>query len=84
MPSLIAADFGHLADACVAAQKAGSDGLHLDIMDGHFVPNFTIGPDVVAMAKKVVGLPLHVHLMLQYPDKFIERFAEGIICIVGA
>ncbi len=77
LPSLLAADFGNLERDARRAEAAGADQLHLDIMDGHFVPNLSMGPDVVAMAKQVVGIPLSVHLMLTNPDRYIERFAEA-------
>lgn len=77
LPSLLAADFAVLGQECKRAEEAGADELHLDIMDGHFVPNLSFGPDVVAMAKKMVEIPLNVHLMLTHPDRYLERFAEA-------
>lgn len=77
LPSLLAADFGHLADGCRRAEEAGADALHLDIMDGHFVPNLSFGPDVVKMAKRATNIPLDVHLMLTRPDLYIDRFADA-------
>lgn len=77
LPSLLAADFGKLEKEACRAEAAGADQLHLDIMDGHFVPNLSMGPDVVAMARRAVNIPLSVHLMLTYPHKYIERFAEA-------
>ncbi len=77
LPSLLAADIGHLADGAKMAQDAGADGLHIDIMDPHFVPNISMGPAVVEMAKRVVDIPLSVHLMLSRPDQMISNFVEA-------
>lgn len=77
LPSLLAADFGHLEAAARLAETAGGDLLHLDIMDGHFVPNLSMGPDVVAMARRAVSLPLSVHLMLSHPDQYLDAFARA-------
>ena len=77
LPSLLAADFGHLADACRAAERAGSDGLHLDVMDGHFVPNLTMGPDIVRMARRSTKLPLSVHLMCSRPSVLLDAFLDA-------
>lgn len=73
LPSLLAADSGYLADACRQAEAAGADELHLDLMDGHFVPNISFGPDVVKMARRNCGLPLNVHLMFTHPDRYADR-----------
>jgi ribulose-phosphate 3-epimerase len=77
MPSLLAADFGFLADACTRAVAAGGDALHIDIMDAHFVPNLSMGPDVVKMARRTVSIELHVHLMMTRPDLYVKRFIEA-------
>lgn len=73
LPSLLAADYGRLADACRHAEACGGDELHLDLMDGHFVPNISFGPDIVTMARRSCGLPLSVHLMFTHPDRYAQR-----------
>lgn len=77
LPSLLAADIGHLADEIKRAEDSGADSLHLDIMDGAFVPNLSFGTNVVALAKKTTSLPLNVHLMLHRPDLYVQRFIEA-------
>ena len=77
LPSLLAADMGKLADEAKRAEDSGADALHLDIMDGHFVPNISMGPAVVAMAKKHLSIPLNVHLMLSRPDLYIKAFSDA-------
>jgi ribulose-phosphate 3-epimerase len=76
-PSLLAADFAHLADEIAAAERGGADLLHVDIMDGHFVPNLTMGPPVVRAIKRVARVPLDVHLMIEDPDRYAEAFVEA-------
>jgi len=76
-PSILSADFARLGDEIRAAEKAGAHMLHVDVMDGHFVPNITIGPPVVESIRKVTGLPLDVHLMIDNPDAFIKDFASA-------
>lgn len=77
MASLLAADIGALAEAARAMERAGADGLHIDIMDGNFVPNLSMGPEVVRGARRWVRLPLNVHLMLSRPGDHVERFLEA-------
>jgi ribulose-phosphate 3-epimerase len=76
-PSIFAADFGHLHDQVVAVERGGADMIHVDIMDGHFVPNLTMGPDVVQAIRRATRLPLDVHLMVTDPDRFLEPFAAA-------
>lgn len=77
LPSLLAGDFGRLADSAAAAERCGGDELHIDIMDAHFVPNLSMGPDVVRMARRTVGIPLSVHLMMSRPDIYAGAFIEA-------
>ena len=78
LPSLLAADFGRLGDEILRAEASGAEALHLDIMDAHFVPNLSFGPDVVALAKKVApGFYRNVHLMMSRPDLYLEKFAAA-------
>jgi ribulose-phosphate 3-epimerase len=76
-PSILSADFANLGDAVAAAERGGADLIHVDVMDGHFVPNITIGPPVVKSLKRVATVPLDVHLMIMDPDKYIGPFAEA-------
>ena len=83
-PSILAADFGRLADEVAAVTAAGCDYVHVDVMDGHFVPNITIGPPVVAALRQVTALPLDVHLMIEEPDRYLDAFASAgadLICV---
>lgn len=76
-PSILSADFAHLADQIQAVVDGGATVLHVDVMDGHFVPNITIGPPVVASVRKVTNLPLDCHLMIENPDQYIPAFVEA-------
>jgi len=81
-PSILAADFAALGACIEAAERGGADLIHVDVMDGHFVPNLTVGPPVVRSIKRVAKVPLDVHLMIEDPDRFIPAFAEaGASCI---
>ena len=82
-PSILSADFARLADGVAEAEAAGADWIHVDVMDGHFVPNLTIGPPVVAALRKVTALPLDVHLMIEEPDRYIQAFAEAGAAMVS-
>ncbi len=76
-PSILSADFSRLGDEIRAVEEAGADYIHIDVMDGHFVPNITIGPLVVEAIKNVTNLPLDVHLMISNPDKYIKDFIKA-------
>ena len=76
-PSILSADFAHLASEIDRVEKAGCDLIHLDVMDGHFVPNLTIGPAVVASIRKVTKLPIDAHLMIENPEKYAPSFAKA-------
>ena len=82
-PSLLAADFSRLAEEARAIESAGADWLHIDVMDGHFVPNITIGPVVIDAVRNATGLPLDVHLMIEKPERYIDRFVEAGAATVG-
>ena len=77
VPSLLSADFAALGDAVARAERGGADMIHVDIMDGHFVPNLTMGPPVVKSLKRVAHVPLDVHLMIEEPDRYAEAFVEA-------
>ena len=87
-PSILAADFGQFAQEAKNTERAGGDWLHCDVMDGHFVPNISFGPDVIAALRKATKLPLDVHLMIERPDIYAERFiaagADHVIVHVEA
>jgi ribulose-phosphate 3-epimerase len=76
-PSILAADFANLGDAIRLAESAGAEVIHVDVMDGHFVPNITMGPPVVASIRKVTTLPLDVHLMIEDPDAYVQPFVDA-------
>ena len=76
-PSILSADFSRLGEEIEAVEKAGADWIHIDVMDGHFVPNLTIGPGVVASLRKTTPLPFDVHLMITHPERYIDAFADG-------
>lgn len=76
-PSILAADFAKLGDEIAAAARGGADLIHVDVMDGHFVPNITIGPPVVRSIRKATTLPLDVHLMITDPDRYLEAFVDA-------
>jgi ribulose-phosphate 3-epimerase len=75
--SILNCDFSRFGDEMRAAEEAGVDAFHMDIMDGHFVPNISIGPDIVAIARKITKLPMDTHLMISNPDNFVEKFVEA-------
>ena len=77
LPSILSADFAHLADQVAAAERGGGTVVHVDVMDGHFVPNITLGPPVVASLRKATNLPLDCHLMIENPNDYIAAFAEA-------
>ncbi|HVU46687.1 MAG TPA: ribulose-phosphate 3-epimerase [Terracidiphilus sp.] len=77
VPSILSSDFAHLADEVAAAERGGGTVIHVDVMDGHFVPNITLGPPVVRSLRKVTSLPLDCHLMIDNPNEFIPAFAEA-------
>jgi ribulose-phosphate 3-epimerase len=76
-PSILSADFAALGDAIAAAERGGADLIHIDVMDGHFVPNITIGVPVVKSLKRIATVPLDVHLMIEEPDRYIDAFVDA-------
>ena len=76
-PSILAADFGRLADEVSAVEAAGADWIHIDVMDGHFVSNITVGPPIVEAIRRVTKLPLDVHLMITNPDNYLTEFRDA-------
>jgi len=76
-PSILSANFAYLAEQVQEAEAGGADWIHVDVMDGHFVPNITIGPLVVRALRPITGLPLDVHLMIENPERYIEDFAQA-------
>ncbi|HOC18027.1 MAG TPA: ribulose-phosphate 3-epimerase [Vicinamibacterales bacterium] len=82
-PSILAADFARLGAEVAAVERGGADYIHVDVMDGHFVPNLTVGPAVVSSLKAVTRLPIDVHLMLEQPDRFVEAFIEAGAAMVS-
>src|SRR4030095_9129858 len=76
-PSILSVDFTHLADELATAESAGADWFHIDVMDGHFVPNITMGPFIVETCKRITQLPLDVHLMIEKPEQLLEAFAKA-------
>ena len=76
-PSILSADFARLGEEVALVEKAGADWLHVDVMDGRFVPNITLGPPIVKALRKVTKLPLDVHLMIVEPEKYVDAFAEA-------
>jgi len=76
-PSILAADFSHLGEQVADAEQAGADRIHVDVMDGHFVPNLSMGAPIVHSLRKVTRLPLEIHLMISDPDSFLDEFSEA-------
>ena len=82
-PSILAANFAALGEEIAAAERGGADLIHVDVMDGHFVPNLTVGPPVVRSLKKVATVPLDVHLMIEEPDRYVEDFVRSGAAMVS-
>lgn len=81
-PSILSADFARLGEQIDEVARAGADYIHIDVMDGHFVPNISIGAPVVASIRQVTGLPLDVHLMIEHPERYISQFVEAGAAII--
>lgn len=75
--SILSADFAHLSEQIAALEEAGADRVHIDVMDGHFVPNITMGPFIVETCRRITSLPLDVHLMIEKPERYLEAFAKA-------
>jgi ribulose-phosphate 3-epimerase len=82
-PSILAADFAKLGEELASIEQGGADWVHVDVMDGHFVPNITIGPFIVEAVKRVTELPLDVHLMIEQPERYVEDFVKAGAATVG-
>jgi ribulose-phosphate 3-epimerase len=82
-PSILAADFSRLGEEVAAVERAGADWIHVDVMDGHFVPNITIGPAVTGAVRESTSLPLDVHLMIEAPDRYVDDFAMAGAATIG-
>jgi ribulose-phosphate 3-epimerase len=82
-PSILSADFAALGLAIAAVERGGADLIHVDVMDGHFVPNITIGPPVVKSIRRVARVPLDVHLMIEQPDRYIDAFADAGAALIS-
>ena len=77
VPSILAADFGRLAEEVASAERGGAGAIHADVMDGHFVPNLTLGPAIVKAVRRATSLPIDVHLMIEEPDRFVDPFIDA-------